>query len=151
MRQRDPIWRLFVLACVLIIAMAGVTLAYFHGSTAIDRAKAAASQAQTAASDAKAAAADAKKAVDCLNNVLADRNGPGARDNAAHAAFAHEAKRWVKSLNALFTVKPGTPQAKKAVKSFKDESVTFQIVITTLAATLAADQKIRDANPLGQC
>lgn len=156
--DRDPAWRSFTVAVLLIAALAGVGVSYFHGSTAADKAKSAATTAKDAATQAKAAAAEAasaaanaNRAVNCLNSVLADRNGPGARDNAAQAAFAKEAKRWVRSLNGLFAVKPGTAAATAAVKAFKDETVTFQIVITSLARTLAADQKIRDANPLGKC
>lgn len=151
LRGIDPSWRMFAVTVVIIVLAAGLGVSYFHGSSAIDKANAAAHRAKTVAIKAKAAAADANRAIDCLNNVLADRNGPGKRDNAAQSAFANEAKRWVRSLNVLFTVKPNTPQAAAAVKAFKDESVTFQIVITSLARILAADQKIRDANQLGKC
>lgn len=91
------------------------------------------------------------RANSCLNQVLADRSGPTTHDNTAHAEFAKEASRWVASLNLLFTVAPGSKASTAAVKSFKDESVTFQIVINSLSNTLAADQESRNAHPLGQC
>ena len=74
----------------------------------------------------------------CVNNVLAERTVPTTNDNNAHISFAQ-------SLEALISLKTVDPKAQAAaVDQFRSATALYLTV-------LVADQKLRDAHPLGKC
>lgn len=75
----------------------------------------------------------------CLNNILKTRNGPATADNRSNLRWATEVERLISTpSNAPL------PVQKAAVARFRAETRTH-------ARVLAADQKVRDASPLGAC
>lgn len=76
---------------------------------------------------------------DCLNNILKTRNGPSTADNRSNL-------RWASEVERLMNLSPTAPLPvqRAAVARFKRETRLH-------TAILAADQKVRDESPLGQC
>lgn len=93
----------------------------------------------------------AKATANCVNNVLGDRNGPSARDAAAHIAFAQADKRFSDALAAVLLQPRGSQAQRDAYATFIEAAGTKKVADDKYVQILIADQNVRDAKPFGRC
>lgn len=99
------------LAAVLLVALGGATLAYLHASATAN----------------------------CVNAILASRNGPSTRDAEAHIA-------WAKAVKAAVNTPPSASRAQQEAAGAALRAATSRYFVV-----LVADQKVRAQHPLGAC
>jgi xanthosine utilization system XapX-like protein len=125
--------QLVALVSFLLVVVAGMVVALVALVTATD------------------AGAQAKTTAECVNSVLGDRNGPSARDAAAHIAFAKADKRFSDTLAAVLILPNGSQAQRDAYDEFVVASRQKKEAARVYTRVLVADQKARDAKPLGEC
>jgi hypothetical protein len=90
----------------------------------------------------------------CLNNQLAHRNTPAALDAEAHITYARVQQRYDTAFSDLTTALARKEPASKIGPLFvKVTQLASDKKVASIAYTdtLAADQALRDAHPLGSC
>jgi hypothetical protein len=106
---------------VLLVALGGVSLAWVAQGAALR------------------ASENAKGTATCVNSILATRNSPAAADARSQIAFAESV------LTALTLPQNLTTTEQQAALTALVTEVRNHVT------TLVADQKARDAHPLGKC
>lgn len=95
---------------------------------------------------ANSAGRQAKLTATCVNDVLQDRNGPAAKDAAAHVAYAAADQAFSQALERILTLPK--PEARAALAAAVENKKTADDIYVR---TLTDDQKARNANPFGRC
>jgi hypothetical protein len=121
LRPKSPIVRLGVICGALIIALCISVLAgiSFHRSAIAEH-------------DSAKAATQARDVALCVSNLLADRSGASAKDDAANQEF----------VNALEAV-VGAPSGQQAA--------LLHAAVTKYNTVIDADKSYRDAHPFTNC
>lgn len=87
----------------------------------------------------------------CVNDVLQNRNGPSAKDAAAHITYAAADQKFSDALAKVLTLPPKSQAQRDAyrlfVKAARDKKAADDIYVRVLTA----DQKARNAKPFGKC
>lgn len=97
------------------------------------------------------AGSQAKNAVGCVNSVLGDRNGPTAKDAAAHIAFAQADKRFSDALADVLILPNGSQAQRDAYDRFVIAARRKKLADDTYVKVLVDDQRTRNSQPLGRC
>lgn len=87
----------------------------------------------------------------CVNNALGDRNGVSASDAAAHVGYAVAEKAYAHALNAVLAAPQDSDRQKQAYRVFLRVAREKQAADDRYVATLQANQRYRNARPLGEC